>query len=256
MKKSYVLSFVPAILLMACMDTTALDQQQAAASAAISAEGQAATNLYLGDMSAIDDAEAKTGPMGKKPAGLPGMGKKPAIDPSVLNDTKEERLAAMAKTILDRLDSDDNGSISKTEFLTLSIPTDAMKGMPKDGEVLEKVKQKMEEQFDTFSGGDELSLVELEAALKARSEEVGKFRTANFPGQHPERLAKGKAAMLEKYDANKDGKLDEMEIEALKTAEKGAWQEKVGTDGTGLPKKPGLPTSATTTVPSSVPVKS
>jgi len=261
MKKSYCLSIVPALLLMACMDTTALDQQQAAASAAISAEGQAATNLYLGDMNAADEADAKTMPEGKgKPAGFPG--KKPAIDPSVLGDTKEERLAAMAKTVMDRLDTDDSGSISKEEFLSLSKPMDG-KGMPKDGEVLESIKAKMEEQFDKFSGGDDLSLSELEASLKARAEAVGQFRTAHFPGKHPERLEKSKEEILAKYDTNKDGKLDEAEFEALRTAEHDAWKEKAEKDGVSMPKKPGFPGAgmpgkpgAPTDDATSVPVKS
>ena len=216
-KKSLFLAFVPGLLLMACMDTTALDQQQADASDAISAKGQAMTNLYLSDMADSTTAKPATSTSGKATE----------KDKSVLDDTKAARLTAMAQKMLDRLDADDSGSLSEAEFLAIAKPLDAEKAAKQSAEQLAAKEAKLKEQFVKFAGADSLlSAAEIEAGLKAQGDRIGKFRTENHKGQHEARVKEVTAEVLEKFDANKDGKLDETEIAALRAADKEACKGK------------------------------
>lgn len=220
MKKSLFLAFVPGFLTMACLDTTKMNQTQSAASDAIAAQGQATTNLYLADM-----ADSTT---------VPTTTKTP--DDSVKDDTKANRLAAMAQKMLDRLDADDSGSLSEAEFLVLAKPLDAEKAAKQTAEQLAAKEAKLKEVFAKVAGTDGLlSAEEIPAALKAQGDRIGKFRGEKHAGKHAERVKEVTAEVLAKFDANKDGKLDEAEITALRAADKEACQ---GKGGKGRGEKP------------------
>jgi hypothetical protein len=212
MKKTLFLAFVPGFLTMACMDTSKMDQTQQAASEAIAAQGQAATNIFLGDM--VDSTTTPT--TGNKPA-----------DDSVKDDTKVDRLAAMAQKMLDRLDADDSGSLSEAEFLVLAKSFDVMKAAKQTDEQLAAKETKLKEIFAKISGADTLlSAEEIPAALKAQSARIGKFRGEKHAGKHKERVKEVTSEVLAKFDLNKDGKLDESEITALRGADKEACKGK------------------------------
>ena len=246
MKKTYCLALVPFLLLMGCLDASKLDKKKAAAQEAISAEGQATTNIYLDDM--VDSSTAV------EPA------EKAESDPSVIDDTKEARLKAMATKVLDRLDADDNVSLSKTEFAAMAKPVDAANDAKQTPEELAAKQKKLDEQFVKFAGADaSMSVAELEVALKGQSDRIGKFRGHNHKGKHKERVKKVTAEVLAKFDANKDGKLDATEIAALRAADKESCKGKgkggkSGDDmGKGKGGMPGAPPTTKTPAPKPAP---
>ncbi len=220
MKRTYCLALVPFLLLTGCLDASKLDEKKSAAQEAISAEGQASTNIYLDDMNEsqiVADAAPATTP-----------------DPSVTNDTKEARIKAMATKVMDRLDANDDGSLTKDEFLALAKPMDAAKAAQQTSEKIAAKQKKLEEQFVKAAGTDNLiSVAELETSLKAQGLRIGKFRSEHHKGEHKERVKKVTAEVLAKFDLNKDGKLDEAEYAALRAQDKAECKKNKGGMGEG-----------------------
>ncbi|MBC7662010.1 MAG: hypothetical protein H7249_20135 [Chitinophagaceae bacterium] len=212
MKRTYLLAFVPGLFMPACMDTSSLNQSQDSATQSITAQGAASTNLYLADV-----ADAAVTPVAATAA----------VDASVKDDTKAARLAAMAVKVLDRLDADKSGSLSEEEFLGLAKPLNAKKAAAQTADELAAKQVKLKAEFVQFAGADNsMSQAELEKALAAQGEKVGKFRGEKHKGQHAERVKAVTAEVLAKFDTNKNGVLDDEEKVALRAADKAECQAK------------------------------
>lgn len=213
MKKSMFLAFVPSLLMMACMDTTQLDQSKSAASETITAEGEASASLYFGDIS----ESAKEKP------------KKEELDDSVKKDMKESRVKNMAQKMMDRLDADDSGSLSEAEFLALGIHPNKEKAAEQTPEELAKIQEKLKAEFAKFAGEDKLlSLEELPEALKGQGPRVGGFRKEKHAGKNEDRKKEIEKELLTKYDKDGDGKLSPEELALVRADDKKECKDRAG----------------------------
>ncbi len=222
MKVHFALILASAVLPVACGQITTADIQAAKdALSSMSAEDQAANDLYLDDAidSAAEDSSSSSGSTEEEAA-------------EVEDDVKSDRLVQMAEMLFTRLDTDSSGSLSLEEFLV--GPEKRAEEKALDAEKLATIKAKMTEEFNASAGEDKLlSKEELQALLKSAAPRIGRHRHENCPGQKEERIEKSSADLVKEYDKDGDGKLSTEELEALRAAQKAEFKDFAKNRGPG-----------------------
>jgi len=137
-------------------------------------------------------------------------------DPSVVDATKEEKIKKMVQKMFERFDADKSQTLSLEEFL--AAPQARAEETQCSPEKKEKMITKLTEDFKKYAGDDNLlTNDELKKLLTEVGPRVGKHRSHGHPGGHGPRGKKNFAEVLAKYDANKDGQLNQEEFST--------WQE-------------------------------
>lgn len=175
-----------------------------------SLDEEASNSLYLDDLAAsVTEDDSPADP----------------VDPSVQVDGKTSQLEKMSAMIFDKLDKDDSGDLTLDEFLAL--PSHKGKfGQHKtvadqepSADKKAKSDAKLTEIFNTYAGDDKLlSSEEAVQALAALKPKVGKFRARHRPdmGDTDNRRSARQGKVMEAFDLNHDGNLDDEEKDGMK----------------------------------------
>ncbi|MBC7661311.1 MAG: hypothetical protein H7249_16575 [Chitinophagaceae bacterium] len=197
------------LLTVACGTASNLQQSVSAAAAGVSADSQAANQLYLDDVA--DSAATTTA----SPSASTSSSTSTSTDTTaVASDIKDERLNQMVAKMLKELDADSSSSLSLDEFLAGAKKHASDENMSASDQAM--MITNMTADFNKYAGADLLmSSEELKVLLKAVAPRVCKHREDKFPGGQEERVKLSAAEVIKKYDKDGDGKLNEAELTVM-----------------------------------------